>query len=524
MQLLLTLDTEGSVSASGRSLMASDPLPMIPPQSPVRHSSSVVELYRRPLPDSCIAFASDEGKAIFREALGTGHLNCYFRLASQFRTQDEPAYCGLATLVMVLNALEIDPGRVWKGPWKWYHEDMLDCCVPTQIMRKEGITFDEFICLADCNYLDTEAVRVDSSCREDSFRDLVKTMTLREDSFLVVSYSRKTLQQTGDGHFAPVSGYHPGRDLVLILDTARFKYPPHWVSLPLLFEAMQRLDKSTGLPRGYLQLWPSQNAKSLLLFKTSEQFSVNASPQGMETYEGFVAAWNGQLMKSLSPAHSPSLAEAVRQGLQGLVSLAGTVGDGMVVLRTQGHISCTHACNLQCIVVQLLSELQATEMFRAVCGEVVRVGEDALRQLESLFGVWPSVVRSDTVPDVVGMEGDREGGKRRCCNMNQFLCLCDFLTAFFLSWPYPTPTAPDSLGAALNRGARGTLEGSGSQLLTDEVTTLHRQLKKLSGFHTPTAQSPHSEGQPQVCCAAKSCGHKDQPAGRTQCCSEKKEK
>lgn len=23
-------------------------------------------------------------------------------------------------------------------------------------------------------------------------------------------------------------GYHPGRDMVLILDTARFKYPPHW--------------------------------------------------------------------------------------------------------------------------------------------------------------------------------------------------------------------------------------------------------------------------------------------------------
>jgi hypothetical protein len=47
--------------------------------------------------------------------LSTGHMNCYFRLASQFRTQDEPAYCGLATLIMVLNALEIDPGRVWKG-------------------------------------------------------------------------------------------------------------------------------------------------------------------------------------------------------------------------------------------------------------------------------------------------------------------------------------------------------------------------------------------------------------------------
>ena len=50
-----------------------------------------------------------------------GHMNCYFRLASQFRTQDEPAYCGLSTLIMVLNAMEIDPGRVWKGQFSFLH-------------------------------------------------------------------------------------------------------------------------------------------------------------------------------------------------------------------------------------------------------------------------------------------------------------------------------------------------------------------------------------------------------------------
>ena len=42
------------------------------------------------------------------------------------------------------------------------------------------------------------------------------------------------------------AGYHPERDLVLILDTARFKYPPHWVPLSMLHTAMQRHDKDTG--------------------------------------------------------------------------------------------------------------------------------------------------------------------------------------------------------------------------------------------------------------------------------------
>lgn len=42
-------------------------------------------------------------------------MECYFKLAAQFRTQDEPAFCGLTTLVIALNALEVDPGEVWKG-------------------------------------------------------------------------------------------------------------------------------------------------------------------------------------------------------------------------------------------------------------------------------------------------------------------------------------------------------------------------------------------------------------------------
>jgi hypothetical protein len=58
--------------------------------------------------------------------------------------------------------------------------------------------------------------------------------------------------QTGTGHFSPIGGYHAGQDMALILDVARFKYPPHWVPLPLLWEAMNTIDESTGLLRGSL--------------------------------------------------------------------------------------------------------------------------------------------------------------------------------------------------------------------------------------------------------------------------------
>jgi len=60
--------------------------------------------------------------------------------------------------------------------------------------------------------------------------------------------------QTGTGHFSPIGGYHAGQDMALILDVARFKYPPHWVPLQLLWEAMNTTDDSTGLLRGCLLL------------------------------------------------------------------------------------------------------------------------------------------------------------------------------------------------------------------------------------------------------------------------------
>ena len=57
--------------------------------------------------------------------------------------------------------------------------------------------------------------------------------------------------QTGTGHFSPIGGYHAGRDMVLMLDVARFKYPPHWIPLKLLWEAMDTIDEATGHRRGY---------------------------------------------------------------------------------------------------------------------------------------------------------------------------------------------------------------------------------------------------------------------------------
>ena len=216
------------------------------PKNVASTAGAQLQFYRIPLPSSCISFGSMEGMALFAEAQASGHMFTYFPLASQFRTQDEPAFCGLSTLVMALNALEVDPQRVWKAPWRFFHENMLDCCIPLETVQQTGITMDQFACLAACNTLHVKMVRTGETSSESDFRSAVSSGTRRTDQVIVSSYSRSALDQSGEGHFSPIGGYHPGRDLVLIMDTARFKYPPHWVSMSRLFSAMQKIDTASG--------------------------------------------------------------------------------------------------------------------------------------------------------------------------------------------------------------------------------------------------------------------------------------
>src|SRR5262245_29174757 len=57
-----------------------------------------------PLPAGVISFESDEGEALL---IGAEARNDFFPLISQFTTQINPAFCGPASIAMVLNALGV---------------------------------------------------------------------------------------------------------------------------------------------------------------------------------------------------------------------------------------------------------------------------------------------------------------------------------------------------------------------------------------------------------------------------------
>ncbi|KAK9767574.1 hypothetical protein K7432_002545 [Basidiobolus ranarum] len=213
--------------------------------------------YKRPLPSNLIAFASTEGKELFKETLNEGNLESYFTLIQQFDTQNDPAFCALSSLTIVLNTLEVDPKRQWKGVWRWYSDEMLDCCRSLEQVRETGVTLPEFSCLAKCNGLDEQTNRADLTTKDKFWDDLIK-VSQSSDTLMVVAYHRKTLGQTGSGHYSPVAGVNQKKKMVLILDVARFKYPVYWVPFELLWDSLNPIDSETGKPRGYILLKKTQ--------------------------------------------------------------------------------------------------------------------------------------------------------------------------------------------------------------------------------------------------------------------------
>lgn len=268
-------------------------------------------LYRRPLPSSSVPFASEQGKQLFREALEAGTVEAFFPLVEQFHTQADPAFCGLASLVMALNALGIDPGRVWRGPWRWFSEELLDCCAPLSRVQSTGLSLDELACLARCNGAQVELTRADQS-GEREFRDRVHALARGAEQILVASYSRAVLGQTGTGHFSPIGGYHAERDMLLLLDVARFKYPPHWVATSALFEAMQPVDPATSRARGWLTLRKPAAASAIaeLLVCTDGAAIRGALEQLLALHDGLCRAEPPTSVEALGELSGRALAES----------------------------------------------------------------------------------------------------------------------------------------------------------------------------------------------------------------------
>jgi glutathione gamma-glutamylcysteinyltransferase len=349
---------------------------------------AVESLYRRPLPGTQVAFAAPEGRALFREALLAGTLESFFPLIEQFHTQAEPAFCGPGSLVMALNALGIDPGRMWRGPWRWFSEELLDCCTPLERVRANGVTLDELACLARCNGATAEVRRADNSGVEVLRAELMNVARSNGERVIVAAYDRAALEQTGSGHFSPLGGYHAASDMALVLDVARFKYPPHWVQLQRLHEAMRAPDAATGRARGWVLLQRSPTPASLAHFVGCKD-GVGVGVQLLHLIGRTRAALERVQVPSLVAAVEAIFREAVEVDLSQAFFLRQSLTPEQEAERTRlhqallntqaySHALDSRAAHAELLTIWLLSI--PDEVFRGLPGGI----REALREVREL--------------------------------------------------------------------------------------------------------------------------------------------
>ena len=224
--------------------------------------------YGCPLPQNLLDYRSSESRTRLCRTLQTGYAVPFLTLSSCYNTQSQIAFCGPGTLSIVLNALQIDPRRRWKTMTGWYTDELLDKCVYKNDPKEPGTTLEEFVYLAECSGATATLVRPDNSLEqfEKFLQSLKRVCTGGEQpndpncndeipkELMAISYSREAVGQFGGGHFSPVAALDKETNSALMLETARYKYPPHWIPVELIFQAMLPIDSVTGKSRGYIVL------------------------------------------------------------------------------------------------------------------------------------------------------------------------------------------------------------------------------------------------------------------------------
>jgi hypothetical protein len=208
-----------------------------------------------PLAEGLVALNSADGEqALLRSRSKTA----YWDLSLQFVTQKTQSFCGVASMVMVLNAAGVPaPTTPEYEPYRIFTQDNIfnaatEAILPQAVILRQGITLDQLGSLVQSFGL-AAAVHHAADSNLDSFRAAAREHLATPGQFVLVNYLRKALGQERGGHISPLAAYDAESDSFLILDVARYKYPPVWVKAATLFDAMNTPDSDNrNLSRGFV--------------------------------------------------------------------------------------------------------------------------------------------------------------------------------------------------------------------------------------------------------------------------------
>lgn len=184
------------------------------------------------LPPALIRLDSEAGAQLLIDSQAR---RAYWPLSVQFVTQKNQAYCGVASMVMVLNLLN----------------ERTEAILPQATLMKQGMTLTQL-----GRILGAHAVAVTVTHAGDdgleAFRKAASRQLAAPGAHVIVNYLRRTIGQETGGHISPLAAYDERSDRFLILDVSRYKYPP-----ADLYAAMNTVDRDNeGRRRGWVLVGP----------------------------------------------------------------------------------------------------------------------------------------------------------------------------------------------------------------------------------------------------------------------------
>ena len=179
----------------------------------------------------------------------------YWQLAPNFAAQITQSYCSVASAVTVLNAMPIaKPVDPTYAPYAYFTQtnyftpEVVKVISPQTVLAM-GMTREEM-----AESLSRQGVKAISiagdTLSEEGLRTLLKKALGDDGQFVLANYFRANLGQVGGGHWSALAAYDAQSDSVLILDVAKYKYPPAWVSISILQQAIATIDTTSNKARG----------------------------------------------------------------------------------------------------------------------------------------------------------------------------------------------------------------------------------------------------------------------------------
>ncbi len=212
----------------------------------------------------------------------------FYRLAHYFQPQINPLYCGIATSVIILNALRAEKNAIpsqkkmeVKTPKVWGGKKILfpsysqltflnaetDKVKPRDIINLDNVKHEEDLSEKDFDpglsleelkqILEQYGLKVKINHASQKSKAGIKTFgkavttTLNDaNTFIIANFKGSRIGGKTNGHISPLAAYDENSDSVLILDVAGHKNSWYWAPLEHLYRAM--MPDEQGVCRGWL--------------------------------------------------------------------------------------------------------------------------------------------------------------------------------------------------------------------------------------------------------------------------------